>query len=79
MTAVATNIDISTEREKASHVGGGFDASISKDELQFILLALIVLGAWIGAVFAFGFAGLIVGALSLVAVMFSVLVVISRG
>lgn len=78
MTAVATNFEAPT-KPKAKSNGRSFDASVSGDEVQFIALALAVLGAWVGAVLAFGFAGLIVGALSLVAVMFVALILISRG
>jgi hypothetical protein len=79
MTAVATNLDLHSKPAKASVNRGKFDASVSKDELQFAGLAVAILALWIGATVLFGYAGLIVGALSMVATMYAMLVIISRG
>ena len=78
MTATATDIDLSSQKTKAPS-RSRFDISVSGEEIQFATLALAILAAWIGAVAAFGFAGLITGALTMVAVMFVMLVIISRG
>ncbi len=79
MTAAATNIDLSSHSTQSAPSRGRFDLSVSREEVQFATLALAILAAWVGAVAAFGFAGLITGALTMVAVMFVMLVIISRG
>ncbi|MEV8466430.1 hypothetical protein AB0T83_06495 [Fluviibacterium sp. DFM31] len=48
-------------------------------EFRTLLLAVLALATWGGAIALFGFAGLIVPALALVGVMALVLVMISRG
>lgn len=51
----------------------------TKEELQAFGLIGAIAAVWIGATLLFGFGGLIVGALAMVAVMFVVLILISRG
>ncbi|WP_425092534.1 hypothetical protein [Tropicimonas sp. S265A] len=79
MTAVATNLDLPVKAKKVAVNRGKFDASVSKDELKFAALAAVILTLWIGATVLFGYAGLITGALSMVATMYMMIVVISRG
>lgn len=78
MTAVATDIELSSDTSSAPS-RGRFDLSVSGEEIQFATLALAILAAWIGAFVLFGFAGLISGALTMVAVMFAMLIVIGKG
>lgn len=79
MTAATTNIDTGSTKARPTRSGRRIDLSISREEVQFAALALSILLAWIGAVVVFGFAGLITGALTMVAAMLTMLVIISRG
>lgn len=81
MTTLTTNTPISAPAAKPAKVvkERRFDASVNKDELQFILLALVIVALWVGATVLFGYAGLIIGALTMVASLYTLLVVISRG
>ncbi|ABV94127.1 hypothetical protein Dshi_2391 [Dinoroseobacter shibae DFL 12 = DSM 16493] len=81
MTTLTTNTPISAPAPKSQKVvrESRFDASVNKDEVQFILLALAIIGLWGGATLVFGYAGLIVGALTMVAAIYAALVLISRG
>lgn len=82
MTTLTTNTPLSTPARKAAKPvinRGKFDASVDKDELQFIFLALGIIGGWVGATALFGYAGLIICALLMVAALYTTLVFISRG
>lgn len=79
MTAFATDITVPGKAAKTKVNRGEFDASASSEEWKFAGLAAAILAAWIGAAAAFGYAGLIVGALTMVAVMYVMLIIISRG
>ena len=81
MTTISTDAPLSTatpltqKAKKASR----FDFSVSNEEFQALGLALTIIALWGGATAIFGYAGLIIGALTMVAVMYAVLVTISRG
>lgn len=72
LTAPATPAETATKESR-------FDFSVSKDELGAIVLALAIIVLWAGATVLFGYPGLIVGALIIVATMYAVLITISRG
>lgn len=81
MTTISTNAPLSpaTPVTKKAKKASRFDISVSNDEFQAIGLALTIIALWGGATAIFGYAGLIIGALTMVAVMYAVLITISRG
>lgn len=52
---------------------------VTPDEIKAYGGIGVIAALWIGATLLFGFGGLIIGALAMVALMFIVMVVISRG
>jgi hypothetical protein len=81
MTTLTTNTPMTAPATaaKSDAKQSRFDFSVSRDEKGAILLALAIIALWAGATVLFGYAGLIVGALSMVATMYALLVIISRG
>jgi len=57
----------------------GIDVSATPEERRAGALAAGIIALWGGAVAIFGYGGLIVGALCMVAIIFAALVLITRG
>jgi hypothetical protein len=76
-----TAVDANTVAAEKAHAPKKSSGALrpTSDELKTFGLVGAVAGIWIAATVLFGFAGLITGALAMVAVMFVVLVIISRG
>lgn len=78
MTTLTTNMPLNAPAASKAKQGR-FDFSVSRDEKGAIALVLAIIALWAGATVLFGYAGLIIGALTMVATMYTVLVIISRG
>lgn len=81
MTTLSTNLPLTAPAAPAetAKTQSRFDFSVSKDEMGATALALGIIVLWAGSTVLFGYAGLIVGALIMVAAMYAVLITISRG
>lgn len=82
MTTISTDAPLlptTPTQSRSATVKRRFDLSVSQDEFRALGLALTIIVLWAGATAIFGYGGLIIGALCMVALVYAVLVTITRG